>query len=361
MNELALVQTRHALSLLNHPIIQSSNTMSNLQTLRELVNIDSPTGFTHHACQYIFDLLKSYGWNPTFTNKGAVKCSLGETPTAAIAAHTDTLGAIVTKIKSNGTLAFSRLGYPLLNSFEGEYCRIYTLDDRIYTGTLLLNDPSVHANRQSDKKERTITNMHIRIDEEVANKEAVEHLGIRIGDIICFDPRYQELESGYIKSRFMDNKAGCYVLFEVARRLAEQGKTAPIELFFSNYEEVGHGGAGGYSEGIEELLAIDMGVVGDACAGLETHCSICAKDSMGPYDYLFRKKLVQLAEANSIPYRIDVYPFYSSDGSSALAAGNDFRVGLIGPGVAASHGMERTHAQGIEATIQLCLAYIASL
>jgi len=147
----------------------------------------------------------------------------------------------------------------------------------------------------------------------------------------------------------------------LAKRLKATGKEVPVELFFSNYEEVGHGGTVGYSKSVKELLVIDMGVLGDDCEGNEVSCSICAKDSSGPYDYEFRKRLVDLANLHQIPYKVDVYPFYSSDGSAALRAGNDFRVGLIGMGVAASHGTERTHKKGIEATIQLCLAFIGSL
>lgn len=335
--------------------------MLNYKTLHDLVQIDSPTGYTQQAAQYIHGLLNSYGWQPTYTNKQAVSCKLGSNPRLAIAAHTDTLGAIVSKINPDGTLGISLLGGPLLNSFEGEYCRIYTLSNAVFTGTLLLNNPSTHVNPDASATKRDIANMHIRIDESVQSKPDTEKLGIRVGDIICFDTRYQELNNGYIKSRFMDNKAGCFVLFEIARHLAKQKKQVPVELFFSNYEEVGHGGAGGYSAGIEELLVIDMGVVGTGCEGSEQHCSICAKDSSGPYDYNFRKKLVQLAEAQQIPYKIDIYPFYGSDGSAALRAGNDFRVALIGPGVAASHGMERTHKKGIEATIDLCMAYINQL
>jgi len=333
-------------------------TSKNYDSLRHLVGFDSPSGFTHKAEKYVIDLLHEYGWQAEQTNKKAVKCSLGEKPTLAIAAHLDTLGGIVSKINSDGTLSISKIGGPILGSFEGEYCRIYTLDDRIYTGTLLLNNPSTHVNREAGSSKRTIDTMHIRIDEEVTKASDVKDLGIRIGDFVCFDTRYQELPSGYIKSRFMDNKAGCYVLFEIARRLKEQGKTAPVELFFSNYEEVGHGGTCGYADTIDELLVLDMGVVGKGCDGNETKCSICAKDSSGPYDYGFRKTLVQLADEKNIPYIIDVYPFYGSDGSAALRAGNDFRVALIGAGVAASHGMERTHKKGIEATIDLCMAYI---
>ena len=332
--------------------------MNNYNTLKELIAIDSPTGYTDNACKYVFNLLTSYGYQPEYTNKGAVKCALGKNPTLAIAAHIDTLGAIVSGIKPNGTLSFSLLGGLSLTGAEGEYVKIVTHSGKIYTGTILINNPSVHANNEKEKTERSIKSMHIRVDEEVYSKDDVEKLGIGVGDIICVDVKYQELESGYIKSRFLDNKAGCYVLFELARRLKEQGKAVPVEIFFSNYEEVGHGGTVGYSSTVKELLVIDMGVLGDDCQGNEVSCSICAKDSSGPYDYEFRKKLVDLANKNNIPYKVDVYPFYGSDGSAALRAGNDFKVALIGMGVAASHGTERTHKKGIEATIDLCLAYV---
>jgi putative aminopeptidase FrvX len=335
--------------------------MRDYTTLKELVEIDSPTGYTDNACKYIFELLESYGWKPEYTNKGAVKCALGKDPVLAIAAHVDTLGAIVSGTKSNGTLSFSLLGGLSLTSAEGEYVKVITMSGKSYTGTLLLNNPSSHANNNRETEKRVIDTMHIRLDEEVYAKADVQKLGIRTGDIICFEPRYMETESGYIKSRFMDNKAGCYVLFELARRLKEQKREAPVEIFFSNYEEVGHGGTCGYAPTIQDLLVIDMGVLGDQCEGNEVSCSICVKDSSGPYDYNFRKKLVELAEKNKIAFKLDVYPFYGSDGSAALRAGNDFRVGLIGPGVAASHGVERTHKKGIEATIDLCMAYIKAL
>ncbi|HVA97475.1 MAG TPA: M42 family metallopeptidase [Bacteroidia bacterium] len=335
--------------------------MSDYKTLQQLVEIDSPTGYTDKAGKFIFDTLKSFGFQPEYTNKKAVKCALGKNPTLAIAAHVDTLGAIVSGIKSNGTLTFSSLGGLLLTSAEGEYVKIISLNGKEFTGTLLLNNPSAHANNERESQKRNYDTMHIRLDEEVYSKKDVEKLGIKTGDIICFEPRYREYKSGFIKSRFMDNKAGCFVLFEIARKIKASKKNVPVELFFSNYEEVGHGGTCGYAPSIKELLVIDMGVLGDACDGNEVSCSICAKDSSGPYDYEMRKKLVQLSEKNKIPHQLDVYPYYGSDGSAALRAGNDFRVALIGPGVAASHGVERTHKKGIEATVDLCMAYIKEL
>ncbi len=334
--------------------------MASYKTLEALVNIDSPTGYTANACQYIVDELTLMGYKPELTNKGAVKCKLGESPTLAIAAHVDTLGAIVSGIKKDGTLNFSPLGGLLLTSAEGEYVNIITLKGKVYTGTLLFDNPSAHANKDRETTHRSTYNMHIRIDEEVYSKEDVTKLGIAVGDIIAFEPRYREYDNGFIKARFMDNKAGCFVLFEIARYCKENNLTPAVELFFSNYEEVGHGGTVGYSDTVSELLVIDMGVLGDACEGNEVRCSICAKDSSGPYDYTFRKKLVELAEANHIPFAMDVYPYYGSDGSAALRAGKDYKVALIGPGVAASHGVERTHKKGIQATIDLCISYMKS-
>lgn len=338
--------------------------MPDTTTLRNLVAIDSPSGYTGKACEYVFDLLQEYGWKPTYTAKGAVRCKLCPEevePVSALAAHVDTLGGIVEEFASDGSLRISMIGGYAPQAFEGCYVRVHTLEGKIYTGTLLIDDPAVHASRNVHKMERKLSNMHIRLDEEVRKAKETKELGIRVGDFVCFEPHYVELPSGFIKSRFMDNKSGCYVLFEVARRLAEEGKSFPVEIFFSNYEEVGHGGTTGYSPSVEELLVIDMGVVGEHVAGKETAVSICAKDSTGPYDFDFRKKLINLSEENKIPYEIAIYPFYGSDGSAALRAGQDFRVGLIGPGVSASHGVERTHQKGIEATIQLCMAYINTI
>jgi putative aminopeptidase FrvX len=332
--------------------------MTDYSKLKELIEIDSPTGYTHLAADYVVRVLRSYGYAPEITTKGAVKCALGPAPSLSIAGHIDTLGAIVAAINPDGTLKISLLNGLSLNMAEGEYCRIIASNDKIFTGTLLLNNPSVHANNKVSSLERSTESMHIRIDERVKCQEDTEKLGINVGDIIAFDTRYQELPSGHIKSRYLDNKAGCFVMFELARIAAEKGKKYPVELFFSNYEEVGHGASGGYAPSIEEMLVIDMGVVGSNVAGVEEACSICAKDSSGPYDYMFRKKLTDLALKNNIPHRVDIYPFYGSDGSAALRAGQQFRVALIGMGVAASHGVERTHKIGIQATIDLCMAYM---
>jgi len=340
---------------------KNTNSTSSWQWLRELVAIDSPTGYTEAAGAYVYNKLKMMGWSPSYNRKGGVHCTLGDRPKLLIAAHFDTLGAMVKNINEDGSLSITKLGGPVLASYEGSYLRIITHSGKVYTGTLLLNNPSSHVNKSADGQKRTVENMHIRLDEEVKTKADTLLLGINTGDIIAFDPSYQELDNGFIKSKFMDNKAGCMVLLLLAERIKKELKNVPVELYFSNYEEVGHGSAIQFDKYIEEMIVIDMGVVGNGCAGEEIACSICAKDSSGPYDYGMRKHLIDLADIHHIPYRIDIYPYYGSDGSAALIAGNDMRVALIGPGVAASHGIERTHKKGIVATLDLCMAYINDL
>ncbi|MEC8895061.1 MAG: glucanase, partial [Planctomycetota bacterium] len=203
--------------------------MSSLETLKNLVEIDSPTGFTEQACEYAAEVLRGYGYQPELSNKGAVRCSMGPAPRLAIAAHTDTLGAMVSGVNSDGTLAVSTIGGLSLNMAEGEYVKVYTLSGKVLTGTFLLDNPSSHANKDLNKTRRDTSNMHIRLDEEVYKQADTRELGVRPGDIVSFDPRYQELPSGYLKGRFMDNKAGCFVLFEIARRLPPSDAGIPVE------------------------------------------------------------------------------------------------------------------------------------
>ncbi len=326
--------------------------------LTELLNTDSPTGFTHKAADFVADSLRNLGLDVQRTRKGAVTCSFSHTPSLCFAAHLDTLGFIVSGVAPNGTLHISPLGSPLLPTFEGAYVRVYTMAGACYSGTLLLNNPSAHANRKAATIERTIADMHVRLDEDVQSQDDVLSLGISNGDVIAVDPRVHIEQNGYIKSHFLDNKAGCAVLYGLAQRLSENPSNVPVQLFFSTYEEVGHGGATGFADSVEEIVVVDMGVIGDSCSGSERKVSICAKDSGGPYDYNMRSQLVKLAQQHSIPHAVDIYPFYSSDGTAAWRAGIDARIALIGPGVAGSHGIERTHESGILATVDLCEAYI---
>ncbi len=329
-----------------------------VEILREILEIPSPTGYTKEVLTQIEKRLNGAGIRTYYTNKGALIAGNHPEPELVIAGHVDTLGAMVKEILPDGNLRFTRVGGLLLPTFEGEYCTVITRSGKRYRGTLLLKNPSVHVNREAGKKERKEENMYVRLDAEVEKKEDTEKLGIKPGDFIAFDPKF-EYVGGFVKAHFLDDKASVAVMIDLLLDLgAENLERLPVAFFFSPYEEVGHGGSAGYPESAKELLVVDMGVVGDGVAGRETAVSIAAKDSSGPYDYEMTTKLIKLAEKRNIPHAVDVFPYYGSDGSAALRAGWDFRVALIGQGVHASHGMERTHIKGLLATKDLIKAYI---
>ena len=279
--------------------------------------------------------------------------------TLGLSAHLDTLGLMVRSIKDNGKLAITKVGGPCLPTLDGEYCKIYTRDGKVYTGTILSCSPSVHVYPDASTLERKEDTMEVRIDEVVHSKADVEKLGICNGDFICIDTKTQITESGFIKSRFLDDKISATALMGVLKYLKDNNITPQRDLviMFSTYEEVGHG-ASCLPEEVEELLAVDMGCIGTDLACTEQDVSICAKDSSGPYDYEMITRLVELSKENKLNYAVDIYPQYGSDVSAALRGGNDIKGALIGPGVHASHGMERTHYDGVENTMKLVVSYI---
>ncbi len=332
-----------------------------IEQLEHIVNIPSPSGFTKDVMEYVRKEAESLGYQTEYIKKGGLIIHVpgnGE-ETLGLSAHVDTLGAMVRSISSDGTLNFTSVGGFTMNSIEGEYCKIHTRDGQVYTGTILCKSPSVHVQDDARTCERKEKNMQIRIDEEVSSKEEVLALGIQTGDYISFDARFVYTKSGFIKSRHLDDKASVAVLLGLLKEIKEQGMTPSrgIKILISNLEEIGLG-ATYLPADITEFIAVDMGCIGDDLNGNEHSVSICALDSSGPYDYDTTTKLINLAKEENIPYVVDVFPHYGSDASAAMRGGNNIKTALIGQGIHASHGMERTHRTALEATLHLLLAYI---
>ncbi len=329
-------------------------------TLEQILKINSPTGYTIEIIKYLENIFKGLNVIIQKTNKGSLLVSFDENPELVVTGHIDTLGAMVKEIKEDGTLAITKLGGLELNSFEGEYVTIRNFDGKLFRGTFLLNNPASHVNKNINDTKRSVDNMSIRLDELVRNISDVKKLGIDVGDFIFYDTRFEHTSSGFIKSRFLDDKACAAVMIELIKEYSASNSKKKVAFYFSNYEEVGHGSCVGIPDSAKELLVLDMAVIGEGCAGREDAVSICVKDSSGPYDLIVTNKLRSLAAKNNINFVTDIYPYYGSDGSAALAAGYDVRVGLIGPGVSASHGVERTHEKGLEETYRLTKLYIDS-
>lgn len=331
--------------------------------IETIAKIPSPSGYTLKAINYIQNILDGIGISYITTNKGSLIVNIDgkdNSKVRTISAHVDTLGAMVKSIKSSGRIVFDQIGGYMLSSVEGENCIIETHEGKEFTGTILTVKPSVHIHKDARELERKLENMEIVLDEKVFSKEDVEKLGIGVGDFIFLDSRTQVTESGYIKSRHLDDKASVGILLGVLKHIKENQIIPEYKtcFYFSVYEEVGHGASSNVHENTFEFVAVDMGAPGEGQNSSEYAVCICAKDSSGPYNYELRKKLVSICKEKNIDYRVDLYPQYGSDASAALRAGHDFKAGLIGTGVYASHGFERTHKDGILNTAKLLVEYL---
>lgn len=328
-----------------------------LEQLCRLTAIPSPTGMTGEAAAYLMAELTRLGLRPEQSRKGTVTVCLGGSGhPLLLSAHVDTLGAVVRAVKPDGHLRYNRIGGFDDNAIENENIRVHTRDGKTFTGTVYSSHASRHVWGDQSATPRSDSFLEIILDEEVASREEVEALGIHPGDFISFAPRTVITESGYVKSRHLDDKASAAVLLTLAREVAEGRVTLgrKVYLAFTVYEEIGHGGSGLVAlADVEDMLAVDMGCVGSDLSCKETQVSICAKDAAGPYDWDFTNELIARCQRLGLDYAVDVYPGYSSDTSPALKAGMEIRFALCGQGVFASHGYERTHIRGIMNTLAL--------
>ncbi len=329
----------------------------------ELLNIDSPTGFTEKATAWVKENFEALGYKAEYTVKGGVIIDLGgedESDGILLEAHTDTLGGMVAEIKPSGRLRLTNLGGMNANNGEAENLRVYTRSGKVIEGTLQLVNPSIHVNGSYNDVKRSFDTTEAVLDEDVKTKDEVKKLGIEVGDVVCFEPRTRVTETGYIKSRFLDDKLSVGILLGLAKYLKDEHISLKRKVYVhvTVYEEVGHGGAASVPDGVKEAISVDMGCVGDGLGCTETMVSICAKDSHGPYSYEVVGKLIEAAKAAGADYAVDVYPHYGSDVESTLSAGADVKHGLIGAGVYASHGYERSHKKGVYNTILLLSKYL---
>ncbi len=328
-----------------------------------LLAIDSPTGYTDEAAAWVQDAFAHLGFETRITTKGGVLVNLGGADAdnaLLLQAHTDTLGGMVDQIKSDGRLHITRLGGLRAANAETENVRVHTRDGRVVEGTIQLVNASVHVNGKYGEITRDFDSIEVVLDEDVKTAADTRALGVEVGDIVALETRTRITESGYIKSRFLDDKLSVGVLLGLARYLKDTGAVPARRVYahITVYEEVGHGGAGSVPAGVTESISVDMGCVGEGLQCTERTVSICAKDSGGPYNYNVVSGLIAAAKATGADYAVDIYPYYGSDVEATLGAGSDIRHGLIGPGVYASHGYERSHIDGVWNTLKVLQGYL---
>ena len=334
--------------------------------LKKLTSIVSPTGYTKEISDYLVEELERLGYNPIRTNKGGVNVVVkgkDDSKHRVVTAHVDTLGAMVRAVKSDGRLKLAKVGGYPWNMIEGENCLVHVASTgKTVSGTILVHQTSTHVYRDAGTVERTEDNMEVRLDAKVINEKETRDLGIDVGDFISFDPRTIITDTGFIKSRFLDDKVSAAILLTLLKKYKKEGITLPVttHFMFSCIEETGTGANSSIPSEVVEFLAVDMGAMGDDQQTDEYTVSICVKDGSGPYNYDFRQQLVSLCKEQEIPFKLDIYPYYGSDASAAMRAGAEVKHALLGAGIESSHSYERTHIDSIEATQSLVDAYLLS-
>lgn len=333
-----------------------------LAVMEEFINTPSPVSYYEEINPLLERCAQDLGCQITYDRKrtGYLKIpGKNREKTICIGAHLDTLGLIVRRIDPDGMIRVRNLGGINFNNLEGESVTLHTRDGRRYTGLAACQSHSVHVFDDARTLTRDESTMRIILDEEVSTREEVRALGIEHGDIISIDPRFTVTGNGFIKSRFIDNKACAACIFAVLKYMKEQGLHPACDTWFvfPHYEEVGHGGAY-VPEEVSEYIAMDIAVIGPDHTGSEKTVSICVKDNFSPYDRELTNRLVTCARKTGIDYTEDVFYHYGTDASCAVRAGNNLVAAAFGMGTFSSHGMERTHIRGVEQTAQLLAAFI---
>ena len=330
-----------------------------VERIKQLVKIPSPTGFTGKVKDFLVENAEKNGINYRVTKKGAVVYSFGpqDVPGTFFAAHVDALGAIVTAVEDDDErVKIAPVGgFPAMYII-GEICTVHTRKGKEYVSTFLPENPAVHVNSKLKEMVPDFENCSLRVDLSLESGQKLSDF-ISVGDFVSLESGFIYV-GGYVNSRHLDDKASAGIFLHISDIIKknEDKLKNRVSFFFNVTEETGQGIAA-TPQG-DDLIVVDMGVVGKGTAGSEKCVSICAKDSSGPYNYDLTTELINQAEKNSIPFKTDVFPFYGSDGSALLRSCSDTRVALIGQGVNASHGYERTHVEGLRATASLILAYI---
>ena len=336
-----------------------------VDTLKSLLQISSPTGFTDNIVRHVSRELSRLGLEAELTRRGAIRAirkGARSDGARAIVSHLDTLGAQVKYIRDSGRLSLVPIGTWSARFAEGARVLIFSRKGT-YRGTILPEKASGHVfSDEVDTHPVGWDHVELRIDALARNAADVERLGIEIGDIVAIEPQPEFLPNGFIVSRHLDNKAGVAVALAALSAMQEQNAETPVDIhfLFTIAEEVGVGASSILRPEVASMVTVDNGTTAPGQNSDEFGVTIAMADQTGPFDYHLTKKLVDLCQRNDIRYQKDVFRYYRSDSASAIEAGADVRTALVTFGVDASHGYERIHLHALRSLSELITAYCTS-
>ena len=179
----------------------------------------------------------------------------GTDPSVMLFTHMDQLGFIVRKIEEDGLIRLHRMGGVPERALPSQAVVLSTRDGRDIPGVLA--NKSHHAT-QPDEKYKVLRAAELYVDTGHGSKLAVEAAGIAIGTPVTYAPNVIELAQGRIAGTSVDDRAGCAVLLDVARSLANRTGGPTVHVVFSTQEEFNLRGALPAAQSLKPDIAIQI-------------------------------------------------------------------------------------------------------
>ena len=285
-------------------------TKKSLAFLEAYINNASPTGFEWEGQRLWIDYIKPYVDEHYVDNYGTAVAVIN--PKAeykvVIEAHADEISWFVNYITKEGLIYVIRNGGSDHQIAPSKRVNIHT-DKGIVKA--VFGWPAIHT--RSGEKEEAPTLKNIFLDCGCTSQEEVEKLGIHVGCVVTYEDKFMILNDRYYVGRALDNRAGGFMIAEVARLLKENKKTLPFGLYIVNavQEEIGLRGAEMIANRIKPNLAIVTDVTHDTQTPMISKITqgdlACGKGPVVSYapavQTNLNKLLIKTAEDHDIPFQ----------------------------------------------------------
>ncbi|MFK7952848.1 MAG: M42 family metallopeptidase [Ekhidna sp.] len=277
--------------------------------LYKYLNNAAPTGFEAEGQKIWLDYVKPYVDNYEVDTYGSVYGVIN--PEAkykvVIEAHADEISWFVNYITDKGYIYVVRNGGSDHQIAPSMRVNLHTKEGTVKG---VFGWPAIHVRKD---KEDTPSLKNICIDVGAESKEEVEKMGIHVGTVATFQDELFEMNNKYLVGRALDNRAGGFMIAEVARRISENNIKLPFGLYVVNsvQEEIGLRGAEMMAHRIKPDLAIVTDVTHDTQSPM--YNKIASGDmtagqgpavTYGPaVQNNVRDMILDVAEKNKIPYQ----------------------------------------------------------
>ena len=297
--------------------------------LEAYLNNASPTGYEASGQKIWMDYLSPYVDEFITDTYGTAVGVInpGADFKVVIEGHSDEISWYVNYITDEGLIYVIRNGGSDHQIAPSKWVNIHTKKG-IVKG--VFGWPAIHTRKNGKEEVPKLDNIFI--DVGAKDKKGVEDLGVHVGCVITYPDQFQVLNENKFVCRAIDNRAGGFMIAEVARLLKENNKTLPFTLYVTNsvQEEVGLRGA----EMITQTLKPNLAIVTDVCHDTTTPMinkkeEGYTKIGEGPVvsyapavHNLLRERILETAEAKEIPFQRLASSRYTGTDTDAFAYSN---------------------------------------